>query len=141
MPHTIRPMTAVDLPAARELWQGVPGIVLYPVDDSPETLTNFIKRNPRTCFIAEEEDGVLIGVILGGFDGRRAYIYHMCVREDCQRRGIGREMVNITAQALKNEGAGKVSLFTMADNKNGEAFWEAIGFTVRDDVRLWDLRF
>jgi len=133
-------MTAADLPAALELWQSAPGIVLYPIDDSPETLTHFIEHNSRCCFIAEE-NSTLIGVILGGFDGRRAYIYHMCVREDCRRRGIGKELVRITVDALKNEGVGKVSLFTMADNTQGAAFWEAMGFIVRDDVRLWDMRF
>jgi ribosomal protein S18 acetylase RimI-like enzyme len=58
------------------------------LDDTPEGITRYLQRNPSTCFAAEEE-GELMGVILSGHDGRRAFIYHLAVAETWQRRGIG----------------------------------------------------
>lgn len=43
------------------------------LDDSKDGIEKFLKRNPDTCFAAEE-DGKIVGVIMAGNDGRRGYI-------------------------------------------------------------------
>ena len=37
-------------------------------------------------------NGEVVGSILCGHDGRTACFYHVCVREDCRKHGIGKEM-------------------------------------------------
>jgi ribosomal protein S18 acetylase RimI-like enzyme len=96
-------------------------------------LKNFLKRNPNTCFIAEE-NGLIIGDILAGNDGRRGYIYHTCTLENQRQKGIGRKLVDSVITALKNEGIAKVALVVFEKNKNGNGFWEKIGFTVRENL-------
>ena len=90
-------------------------------------------RNPDTCFVAEN-DGKLIGVIISGHDGRRGFIYHTTVKKEYRGQGIGKKLVDSAMQALEAEGIHKVALVVFKKNVSGNAFWEKVGFTVRDDL-------
>ncbi|MDR1408910.1 MAG: GNAT family N-acetyltransferase [Oscillospiraceae bacterium] len=138
MPPTIRPITQADIPAVLALWQSTPEVILYPVEDTVEVITRFVAHNPRTCFVAEK-NGEFAGAILGGFDGRRGYIYHMCVRADCRHCGLGRTLAQTAIDALSTEGVRKIALFSRKDNAQAMAFWSAMGLNKRDDVQYWDL--
>lgn len=89
--------------------------------------------NAGTSFVAIIDEKV-VGVILCGHDGRRGIIQHACVSTDCRRMGIGTELVNLALTALKEEGINKVLLVAFKKNEKGNAFWEAQGFTIRDDL-------
>ncbi len=129
----IRPLTPADYPQTYALWRQTPGMGLNNLDDTPEGITRYLQRNPSTCFAAEEE-GELMGVILSGHDGRRAFIYHLAVAETWQRRGIGSALLQAALQALRAEGIHKAALVVMARNLKGNAFWEKVGFTPRPDL-------
>ena len=103
------------------------------LDDSPAGIARYLRRNPNTCFAAEEE-GELVGVILSGHDGRRAFIYHLAVAENFQRRGIGSALLQAALEALRAEGIHKAALVVMARNHKGNAFWEKSGFSPRPDL-------
>ena len=129
----VRPMTITDYDQLHALWLSSPGMGLNDLDDSREGIARFIARNPRTSFVAAQ-DGKLIGAIMCGHDGRRGYIYHTCVRADRQGEGIGRALVEAALDALKAEGIHKVALVAFDRNEKGNAFWEKIGFTTREDL-------
>ena len=90
-----------------------------------------------TCFVAEQE-GRLTGAIMTGHDGRRGYIYHTCVRRENRRAGLGRAVVETALAALRAEDIHKVALVAFARNTDGNAFWERMGFTVREDLMYRD---
>ena len=102
-------------------------------DDSPEGIDKYLKRNPSTSFVATC-DGKVVGVILCGHDGRRGIIQHACVSPDYRRLGIGNKLVELALEALKEEGINKVLLVAFKKNEGGNAFWEAQGFTLREDL-------
>ena len=129
----IRKLTSADYAAVYALWMSCPGMGLNDVDDSEEGIRRYLARNPDTCFAAEDANR-LVGVILSGHDGRRGYIYHTAVAPDWQRRGIGAKLVEAALEALRAEGINKVVLVAFSRNKAGNAFWERMGFTVRDDL-------
>ena len=136
--HThIRPMTAHDYEKVHALWLTIKGFGIRSVDDSEENIVRFLQRNPHTSMIAEA-DGEVIGSILCGHDGRTGCFYHVCVREDMRRRGIGLSMVEAAVAALKREHISKISLFAFADNVIGNAFWERCGWTKRDDMNNYE---
>jgi ribosomal protein S18 acetylase RimI-like enzyme len=108
------------------------------VDDSREGIERYLRRNPTTSFVAEE-NGVLAGVILCGHDGRRGLIQHACVSPDFRRRGIGRKLVQHALAALKAEQITKVALVAFKKNEGGNAFWEQQGFSLRDDLNYRNL--
>ena len=130
---TIRLMQTEDYDAVFALWKGCTGMGLNDFDDTFEGVARFLRRNPSTCFVAEE-GGETTGVILTGHDGRRAHIYHAAVRPDHRGKGIGRALVETALAALKAEGIAKVSFVAFARNEDGNAFWDHMDFTRREDL-------
>ena len=130
---TLRTMTIKDYDAVYALWLSCKGMGLNSVDDSREGIARYLRRNPATCFVAEEA-GAIIGVILCGHDGRRGYIYHTAVSPDHRGQGIGAQLVDAALAALKAEGITKVALVAFYRNESGNAFWEKMGFSARGDL-------
>lgn len=71
---------------------------------------------------------------MAGHDGRRGYIYHTAVHPDARKKGIGRALVGAALEALKAEGITKAVLVAFERNKEGNAFWEQMGFSERNDL-------
>jgi ribosomal protein S18 acetylase RimI-like enzyme len=104
----IRTMTLKDYDKVYELWSGIKGFALRSLDDSREGVGKFLKRNPDTSVVAEE-NGRIIGTILSGHDGRSG-----------------------------NEQISKVSLIAFCSNEIGNKFWQDLGFTLREDINSYD---
>ena len=132
MQITYRLMTIEDYRQAYDLWIEC-GNGLNNKDDSKEGIEKYLKRNPNTSFVAVCEQKV-VGVILCGHDGRRGIIQHACVSPDHRREGIGQKLVELSLNALKEEGITKVLLVAFKKNEGGNAFWESQGFTLREDL-------
>ena len=130
-------MTIRDYESTKELWMSIKGFAIRSIDDSKEGVERFLKRNPTTSVVAES-DGQIVGAILCGHDGRRGCLYHVCVREDHRRRGIGKAMVVHCMNALREEKISKVSLIAFSTNDIGNAFWNEIGWTKREDLNYYD---
>ena len=135
--YEIRVMTIDDYDEVYSLWQTIHGFGIRSIDDSREGVLRFLKRNPTTSVVAVE-DGKIVGAILCGHDGRRGCLYHVCVREDHRRLGIGKAMVVHCMNALKEEHINKVSLIAFTQNDIGNAFWKCIGWTKREDLNYYD---
>ncbi len=138
MSFSIRLMTKEDYEGVRALWMTIHGFAIRSIDDSKEGVDRFIDRNPHTSVVAVSDKGEIVGAILCGHDGRRGCLYHVCVREDFRRKGIGKEMVVFCMNALKAEGINKVSLIAFTKNDIGNAFWNCIGWTKRLDLNYYD---
>ena len=129
----IRVMTIADYGRVYALWMTCRNMGFNNLDDSREGIEKYLKRNPDTCFVALEDD-VLAGVILCGHDGRRGFIHHMAVAEGYRNNGIGTALVDAALSALRAEGIHKVALVAFKYNEAGNAFWEKMGFAVREDL-------
>lgn len=129
----IRTMTLSDYDAVYMLWLSCRGMGLNDLDDSREGIERFLKRNPETCFVAEENE-MIVGVIITGNDGRRGYIYHTAVSPRFRRNGIAKALVNAALKALKDLGINKTALVVFEKNADGNLFWESMGFTSREDL-------
>ena len=133
----IRIMTMDDYEEVYKLWKKIHGFGIRSIDDSREGIERFIKRNPTTSIVAEL-DGKIVGSILCGHDGRRGCFYHVCVDENYRRRGIGKAMVVHAMEELRKEKINKVSLIAFTKNDIGNAFWNQIGWTKREDLNYYD---
>ena len=76
--YRIREMKAEDFEEVHKLWMTIHGFGIRSIDDSREGVERFLKRNPTTCIVAED-NGKIVGTILCGHDGRRGCFYHVCV--------------------------------------------------------------
>ena len=134
---TIREMTIEDYDQVYALWMKIKGFGIRSIDDSREGIERFLRRNPTTSVVAEK-DGKIVGGILCGHDGRRGCFYHVCVDPEYRRHGIGKSMVVFAMEALKKEQINKVSLIAFTKNDIGNAFWNTIGWTKREDLNSYD---
>ena len=130
---TIRLMSIDDYDQVFSLWSKTEGMGLRSLDDSKEGISLFLKRNPNTNFVCVDND-MVIGAILSGHDGRRAYIYHAVVDKNYRRLGIGSSLVEKVLVSLEKEGIKKVALVVYSNNNEGNTFWEKMNFTTRVDL-------
>ena len=63
---TIRHMKIEDYPLVYGLWTRCTGFTMRDIDDCEDAIKTFLKRNPDTCFVTEDDDGRIIGAILAG---------------------------------------------------------------------------
>ena len=133
----IRIMSVGDYEKVYGLWRTIRGFGIRSVDDSREGIERFLKRNPTTSITAWEGE-LLIGAILCGHDGRRGCLYHVCVRKGYRRQGVGKAMVVACMEALRKEEINHVSLIAITKNDIGNAFWNRIGWTKRQDLNYYD---
>ena len=60
------------------------------------------------CFVAEE-GGKVVGAVLSSFNGFHAFVSHIAVDEDLERRGIGAALLEaVIARAVKRKAEGLV---------------------------------
>ncbi len=129
----IREMKTDDYDGVYALWSNTANMGLRDIDDSKDTIAKFLQRNPGCSFVAEEE-GRIIGAILGGNDGRRGNIYHAAVDIEKRGQGIGTALLDSVKKAFAIQGVTRMSLHVYNTNKSGNAFWKTSGFTLRDDI-------
>ena len=129
--YKIKKMDIKNYNEIKNLWKNSDGIGMNDHDDSKKFLNKFIKRNPNTCFVVEYKSEI-IGTILGGNDGRRGTIYHLMVKPDHRKNGIGKKLLEKVENVFKKEGLRRINLFVLKENEVGNKFWENNGYEIRN---------
>jgi ribosomal protein S18 acetylase RimI-like enzyme len=115
-----------DYPAARVLWENAgSGIQLRRSDDSAE-IQKKLRRDPD-LFLVAEVDGKMLGIVVGGFDGRRGMVYHLAVNEFSRRQGIGGLLMDELERRLKTKGCIRCYLLVTVENESAMCFYEKRG--------------
>lgn len=84
---TIAEFTMDDYPVVHVLWQR--GDLWMRPSDGPEATLLKLARDPGLFLVARDARGRIVGTVMGGWDGRRAYVYHLAVAPERRRRGVG----------------------------------------------------
>lgn len=123
----IRQFTVDDYEAVYALWKSlVPAISLRP-SDRREEIEKKLARDPD-LFLVAEEDGRVVGVIMGAWDGRRGWLYHLAVAPDYQDRGIGTALLAQVEERLRAKGCLKVNLLVHRDNEGARRLYKRLGY-------------
>lgn len=123
----IRQFTMDDYEAVYALWKSlVPAISLRP-SDRREEIEKKLARDPA-LFLVAEEDGRVVGVIMGGWDGRRGWLHHLAVAPDYQDRGIGTALLAQVEERLRAKGCLKVNLLVHRDNEGARRLYKRLGY-------------
>lgn len=133
----IRTMTIDDYNEAYELWSNTPGMGLRGLDDTYEGIKFFLDYNPDLSIVCEI-NGKVEGTILCGFDGKRAYLYHVALSENYSGKSIGRKMVLFLEERLKKLGVNGIALVAFSKNEIGNKFWDKLGYDSRKDLYYRD---
>jgi len=111
-----RNMEIEDFDQVHALWTATEGVQPHPIDNNHKAMARYLSRNQSSTFVAQDDSGNIIGIILCGHDGRRGYIYQVAVAESARGQGIGTKLVEMGIAALQAEGIGRVGCFVLADN-------------------------
>lgn len=131
----VRPFLMDDYPAVCALWRDVgPGLALRPSDE-PEEVAKKLRRDPDLFLIAEEE-GQVVGVIMGAWDGRRGWIHHLAVHADWRGQGIGSALLNEVEARLKAKGCLKVNLMVRKENTAAQGLYRRLGYEDMSSILL-----
>lgn len=129
-----------DYPAVYLLWQ-MAGPGLHPGrSDMPVEIEKKLARDPD-LFLVAEQDGEIVGSVIGGFDGRRGIVYHLAVSADVRQQGLGARLMEIVEERLRAKGCIRSYLLVTRDNENAARFYQARGWQRMDlDVYGKDLK-
>ncbi|KKM89258.1 hypothetical protein LCGC14_1250530 [marine sediment metagenome] len=114
-----------------ELWR-ITGISLGS-SDNKEELARMSRQNPDLFLIGKVSDAI-IGVVMGGFDGRRGYVHHLAVDQNYQKKGYGKLLMNELIKRFRQKGIHKVHLFIEKRNNKVVNFYRNLGWEVREDL-------
>ena len=130
----IRKFQESDKATLTALWQAV-----FP-DDPPHNEPSLVIEAKLAVddliFIAEEDDGEMIGACMAGYDGHRGWLYAVAVSPDQRRNGTGKALVLFAIQALKNLGCKKVNLQIRPTNTEVANFYKSLGFSTEDRLSM-----
>lgn len=123
-----------DYSAVRELWEGMEkGVKMGRSDTLPE-IEKKIARDPD-LFLVAEDDGRIVGSVIGGYDGRRGLLYHLAVAREARRLGLGSRLLAEVEARLRAKGCVKCYLMVTLDNPEVEEFYKKRGWHFMDYVR------
>jgi ribosomal protein S18 acetylase RimI-like enzyme len=86
------------------------------------------RRRDRSLFLVAEADGQTVGCVMGAYDGRRGWIYHLATDPARARQGIGRALVAAVEQRMRRLGIAKVNLQVRGDNLGEVGFYDRLGY-------------
>jgi ribosomal protein S18 acetylase RimI-like enzyme len=132
---TIDELHITDYEEAYALWSRTEGMGLSTADQRGP-IERFLRRNPGLS-TAARDDGLLVGTVMAGHDGRRGYLYHLAVDPAHRTRGVGRAVVARSLERLQAEGIERCLIFVFATNAAGQAYWRAVGWDERSDIRIY----
>ena len=122
-----------DLLQTLKLWRSIEkGVSLGP-SDTPDEIKKKLLRDPD-LFLVAEEDGEIVGTVIGGFDGRRGLIYHLGISSSFRERGFGSRLMNEVETRLRVKGCIRCYLLVTTDNPEAMEFYKKIGWTHMDYV-------
>jgi ribosomal protein S18 acetylase RimI-like enzyme len=128
----IRNMTIEDYGAVIGLLTDASGVRLRDAD-SREATARYLERNPGLSFVAFV-DGVIVGCVMCGHDGRRGYLQHLAVSQPYRRRGIGSALVKACLTKLEGLGILKTHIDVLVENQQAHGFWRRHSWQKRDDI-------
>lgn len=123
---TIRAFTLADFDNAIALWKSIDGLYLNEAD-TREGVAAFLHRNPGISAVAED-NGVMIGAVLCGHNGRAGHLYHLAVAATHRSQGVGRALTAFCAARLLEAGIQRCNIFVYSNNDDGVKFWTRDGF-------------
>ena len=115
------------------LWDSIEKGVSLGRSDTSKEIQKKLERDPD-LFLVAEENGQIIGTVIGGFDGRRGLIYHLAVAASFRGRGIGSRLMEEVETRMRAKGCLRCYLLVTADNPEGMAYYEKHGWERMDHV-------
>ena len=116
-----------DYEAVLNLWREIESGMNVGRSDTPAEIQKKIQRDPDLFLVAENDNGI-IGSIIGGFDGRRGFVYHLAVQKEFRGLGVGALLLDEVEKRLQSKGCLKCILHVLEDNIGAMDFYKRQGW-------------
>lgn len=126
----VRAFREADEARVIELWMFA-GLI-KPWNDPQKDIARKLKVQ-RELFLVAELEGVVVGVVMSGYEGHRGWLNYLAVDIGQRRRGIGSALVRDVERRLRVLGCPKINLQVRRENAEVQAFYAALGFN-NDEV-------
>jgi ribosomal protein S18 acetylase RimI-like enzyme len=121
----VRAFRVSDTEAVLSLWER--SEISRPWLDLRAEIVEKVKRD-RSLFLVAEDARVVIGVVMGAYDGRRGWVYHLAVEPGRRHSGIGRLLMQGLEERMARMGVVKMNLQVRHDNVAVVGFYDALGY-------------
>ncbi len=126
MSLTIRSASPADEASVVALWRECDLIASC---NDPAADFRLAKAGPAPdVLVAAEEDGTIIGSIMGGHGGHRGWLYYVASAPTYRGFRIGKQMVGAAEAWLRQRGVLKAQLLVRETNTKVVSFYEHLGF-------------
>lgn len=129
----IRPFREADADAVVALWEAAG--LLRPWNDPRRDIDRKLAVEDD-LFLVAEEDGVIVGSAMAGYDGHRGWVNYLAVRPEHRRRGVGRALMSEAERRLRMHGCPKVNVQVHGGDAAAVAFYRSLGYRTDDVVSL-----
>jgi ribosomal protein S18 acetylase RimI-like enzyme len=128
---SIREFALTDYEAVIKVWVEA-GLTLKPADEFSELIKKL--ERDRDLFLIAEERGQIIGAVIGAWDGRQGWIYHLAVSPLLQSQGIGLQLMEEVEKRLRQRGALEINLLVEGRNTKVIPFYQRLGFEIGNKI-------
>jgi ribosomal protein S18 acetylase RimI-like enzyme len=122
MTYSIRNGMLSDVESVLALWSAAEAEPTH--TDTAEHLGQLISHDPFALIVAEDE-GLLVGSVVAGWDGWRGSIYRLVVAPSHRRLGLGSRLLDAAESRLASIGAIRLQAIVVATESLATAFWGA----------------
>ncbi len=133
----IRPFQESDTDAVVSLWISTLGYSA-PHNEPHRAIREKVRFQGELFFVAIE-GGVVVGTVMGGYDGHRGWIYSLAVSAKLRRQGIGTSLMEHVERALEKLGCPKINLQVLTPNKGAVEFYKKLGYSVEERINMGKL--
>jgi len=92
------------------------------------------RRKANSTVLVGREGGAIVATAMVGHDGHRGWVYYVAVDPDCQKKGLGRAMMDGAEAWLRAAGLPKLQLLVRRENAQAGAFYRSIGYEEADTI-------
>lgn len=100
--------------------------------DNIDRFKIFLDKNPGLSVLMEDK-GVIIGTVLGSFDGRRGYLQKVVTDKNTRHKGVGKQLVGEVIKRLRALG---VLYIPLSVEEKTVTFYEKCGFKKTKQVPM-----
>ncbi|MEM0986998.1 MAG: GNAT family acetyltransferase [Pseudomonadota bacterium] len=121
----LRPATRADGPAIIDLWHRCDLVVPH---NPPQTdFTRAMVSPHAEIFVVHAPVGV-VGSVMVGEDGHRAWVYYLAVNPEVRKQGLGEQLMAAAEAWADARGARKIQLMIRPGNAPVREFYAATGY-------------
>ncbi|MDO8473525.1 MAG: GNAT family N-acetyltransferase [Dehalococcoidia bacterium] len=130
----IRQFTMGDYNQVAHIWD----VANVPSPEGRKEVQRRTERDPD-LFLVADLNGTVIGVVMGAWDGRRAWCHNYGVDPQFRGQGVGSALIKELEGKVQEKGIPRLNAMVRRGDASSQGFYEAVGFHKEDwEIMEWN---